>query len=51
MVGGIGEAVEVDGVLRGRRRQHAPGEAIKVKGVVIKRRRGRSGRGDGVLRG
>jgi hypothetical protein len=51
MVGGISEAVEVDGVLRGRRRQHAPGEAIKVKGVVIKRRRGRSGRGDGVLRG
>jgi hypothetical protein len=39
-VGGVGEAVEVDGVLRGRRRRRAPGEAIEVEGEAIKRRRG-----------
>jgi hypothetical protein len=38
MVGGIDEAVEVDGVLRGRRRWRAPGEA--VEGEAIERRRG-----------
>jgi hypothetical protein len=53
-----GKAVEVDGMLWGRRRQRAPGEAVDVEGEAvdvegeaIERRRGRSGRGDGVLRG
>jgi hypothetical protein len=41
--GGIGEAVEVDGVLRGRRWRRAPGEAVKVEGEAIEWRRGRSG--------
>jgi hypothetical protein len=30
--GGGGESVEVDGVLQGRRRWHAPGEAVEVDG-------------------
>jgi hypothetical protein len=50
-VGGVNEFVEVDGVLRGRRRRCAPGEAVEVEGEAIERRRGRSGRGDGMLRG
>jgi hypothetical protein len=37
---GIGEAVEVDGVLWGRRRRRAPGEAIEVEGEAIEWRRG-----------
>jgi hypothetical protein len=37
-----GEAVEVDGVLRGRRRQRALGEAVKVEGEAIERHRGRA---------
>jgi hypothetical protein len=37
---GIGEAVEVDGVLRGRRRRRAPGESIKVEGEAIEWHRG-----------
>jgi hypothetical protein len=39
-VGGVGEAIEVDGVLWDRRRRRAPGEAIEVEGEAIKRRRG-----------
>jgi hypothetical protein len=50
-VGGVGEAVEVDGVLRGQRQRCALGEAVKAEGEAIERRRGRSGRGDDVLRG
>jgi hypothetical protein len=30
MVGGVGEAVEVDGVLQGRRQGRAPGEAVEA---------------------
>jgi hypothetical protein len=44
----LGEAVEVDGMLRGRRRWRAPGEA--VEGEAIEWHRVRSGRGDNVLR-
>jgi hypothetical protein len=51
MVGGVGEAVEVDGVLRSRRRQRAPGEAVEVEGEAIEQRQGGSGRGDSVLQG
>jgi hypothetical protein len=45
-VGGIGEVVEVDGVLWGRRRRRALGEAVEgevVEGEAIERRRGKSG--------
>jgi hypothetical protein len=47
-VGGVGKAVEVDGVLRGWRRRRAPGEAVEatacsggeaVKGTLRRRRR------------
>jgi hypothetical protein len=38
-VGGVGEAIEVDGVLRGRRWQRAPGKADEVDGVLRGRRR------------
>jgi hypothetical protein len=34
-VEGIGEAVEVDGMLRSRRRRRAPGEAIEVEGKAV----------------
>jgi hypothetical protein len=37
---GVDEAVEVDGMLRGRRRWRAPGKAVQVKGKAIERRRG-----------
>jgi hypothetical protein len=49
-VGGVGKAIEVDGVLQGRRRRCTPGEAVEVEDEAIKWRRGRRGRGDGVLR-
>jgi hypothetical protein len=39
-VGGVGEVVEVDDVLRGWRRRCAPGEAIEVEGEAIERHRG-----------
>jgi hypothetical protein len=44
-VRGVSEAVEVNGVLRGRRRQRAPGKVVEVEGKAIERRRGQSGRG------
>jgi hypothetical protein len=52
-VGGIGEAIEFDGVVQGQRRQRALGEAVEVEGEgkAIEQRRGRSGRGDNVHRG
>jgi hypothetical protein len=46
-----GEAVMVDGVLQGQRWQRAPSEAVKVEGEAIEWHRGRSSRGDDVLRG
>jgi hypothetical protein len=36
-VGGIGETIEVDDVLWGRRRRHALGKVVKVEGETIKR--------------
>jgi hypothetical protein len=36
-VGDINEAIEVDGVLWGRRRRRAPGEAVEVEGEAIER--------------
>jgi hypothetical protein len=52
-VGGVGEAVEVDDVLWGRRRRRAPGKVVEVDSVLrAKRSRstacsGQSGRGRG----
>jgi hypothetical protein len=40
MVEGVGEAIEVDGVLRGRRRRRVAGEAVEVEGKAIEWRRG-----------
>jgi hypothetical protein len=37
-----GEAVEVDGVLRGRRRRRALSEAVEVEGKAIEQHRGRA---------
>jgi hypothetical protein len=39
-VGGVGEAVEVDGVLWGRRQRCALGEVVEVEGEVIEWHRG-----------
>jgi hypothetical protein len=38
-VRGTGEAVDVDGVLRGQRRRYAPGEAVEVDGMLQGQRR------------
>jgi hypothetical protein len=40
VVGGISEAVEVDGMLRGWRWWRAPREVVEVEGEAIERRRG-----------
>jgi hypothetical protein len=40
--GGVGEAVEVDGVLRGRRWRRAPAKVVEVDGVLWGRRRRRA---------
>jgi hypothetical protein len=52
--GGIGEAVEVDGVLQGRRRWRALGDAVEVDKVLWGQRRrrapGEAAYVDGVLR-
>jgi hypothetical protein len=36
--GGVGEAVEVDGVLWGKRRRHALDEAVKIDSVLWAKR-------------
>jgi hypothetical protein len=50
-VGGISEAVEVDGVLWGQRWWRDPGKAVEVEGEVIQWHRGQRGQGDDMLRG